>query len=317
MPILTLIPHFSERPWGGSALTAYGAPSGVPIGEAWVVAAHPNGVSVVESATGIGQETIGLGLDQVWENHRHVFGDLPGERFPLLTKIIDANDWLSLQLHPNDAQAPAGDLGKAECWYVIGAEPGAQLVHGITESDLEAAKIRILQSDFDGFFVYHDVHVGDFFDVPTGLVHGIGPGIQILETQQNSDTTYRLYDWDRPGLDGQLRPLHLQESADCVRTDVPHGTTTPTVSTQDGFERRHYVTNAHFGVDVWHVSGETTVERPHPQLIIVSVVSGSITIDDGDGPVSLVVGQSAVIGAHPEPLHLDGAGEVVVSWPVQ
>ena len=317
MPILTLAPHLSERPWGGSYLRSFGeAADDTPIGEAWVIAAHANGVSTVTAGTGVGADVVGLGLDVVWAEHRDIFGGLDGDRFPLLTKIIDAQDWLSLQLHPSDEEAPVGDLGKAESWYVIGAEPGAQLVHGITETDLATAKERILNSDFEDFFVYHDVKIGDFFDVPTGLVHGIGPGIRILETQQNSDTTYRLYDWDRPGLDGKLRPLHLQASADCVRTDAHQGVTEPTVTQDGGVARRFYVINDYFTVEVWEVNGTTTeIARPHNHLILVSVIAGSLTINDGDGDVTLTANQSAVIGAGAAPLTVTGAAEAVISWP--
>lgn len=317
MPILTLAPHLSERPWGGSYLQSFGdLVNDAPIGEAWVIAAHANGVSRVTGGTGAGEGLVGLGLDTIWADHREVFGGLEGDRFPLLTKIIDAQDWLSLQLHPSDDEAPAGDLGKAECWYVIGAEPGAQLVHGITETDLAKAKERILTSDFEDFFVYHDVKVGDFFDVPTGLVHGIGPGIRILETQQNSDTTYRLYDWDRPGLDGNLRPLHLEESASCVRTDAHQGATKPKVTQDGGVERCLYVTNDYFSVEIWNVNSDTTeLTRPHNQLILVSVVDGALTINDGDGDIKLGRDESAVIGAGSAPLTVTGAAQVVISWP--
>lgn len=317
MPILTLTPHLSERPWGGSYLRSFGDVAGdTPIGEAWIIAAHANGVSTVTAGTGIGEELVGLGLDTVWAEHRGFFGQLDGDHFPLLTKIIDAQDWLSLQLHPSDEEAPVGGLGKAECWYVIGAEPGAQLVHGITETDLAKAKKRILNSDFEDFFVYHDVKVGDFFDVPTGLVHGIGPGIRILETQQNSDTTYRLYDWDRPGLDGKLRPLHLQESADYVRTDAHQGVTEPTVTQDGGVERRFYVRNDYFAVELWDVNGDTTeIARPHDQLILVSVIDGSLTVNDGDGDVELGPNESAVIGVGTAPLTVTGSAEAVISWP--
>lgn len=318
MPVLLMTPHLSPRPWGGRELESFGytLPEDTPIGEAWAIAAHPNGVSTVCRATGRAGDLVGLGLDELWENHRDLFGDFPGERFPLLTKIIDAQDWLSLQLHPSDEEAPEGDLGKAECWYVIGSKEGAQLVHGIKETNLARAKERIEAGTFEDFFVYHDAKVGDFFDVPTGLVHGIGPGIMILETQQNSDTTYRLYDWDRPGLDGQLRPLHLAESAACVRTDLPDGVTTPTTTSWADLDRHFYVTNDYFSVEVWDVhTDEVTVDRPHPQMVLISVVDGEVTIDDGDGPLGLVKGDHVVVGAHAAPLSLFGHGQLVVSWP--
>ena len=136
----------------------------------------------------------------------------------MLTKILDANDWLSVQVHPDDAYGMEheGELGKTECWYIIDAEEGAEIIYGHKAQTKEELATLIEAGDWDGLLSKTPVKKGDFFFVPSGTMHAIGPGILILETQQSSDTTYRVYDFDRRDDQGNQRELHIQQSGRCT-----------------------------------------------------------------------------------------------------
>ena len=188
-------PVFKERIWGGEQLKSFGyeLPS-TQTGECWAFAAHSNGQSIVKNG-----EYKGLSLGELWEDQRQLFGNIAGDRFPLLTKILDAAQDLSVQVHPDDEYGlkHEGDLGKTECWYIIDCEEGAQIIYGHTAQTREDLATMIHEGKWDELLTKVPVKPGDFFFVPSGTVHAIGAGIVILETQQNSDTTYRVYDYDR------------------------------------------------------------------------------------------------------------------------
>lgn len=135
-----------------------------------------------------------------------IWFDPPPEVSNLLVKYIFTSAALSVQVHPDDAQAPAGYRGKDECWYILDAEPGAQIAVGLNRGmSVEELRAAALDGSIERDLAYFDVQAGDFFSIPAGTIHAIGPGISLLEVQQNSDITYRLYDYGRP------RELHLEE----------------------------------------------------------------------------------------------------------
>lgn len=215
-----LEPVFHEKIWGGRKLETefgYHLPPG-KIGELWAISAHPNGPDVIANGPLKGKT-----LDVVWREDQDYFGHQTGKVFPLLTKILDANDSLSVQVHPDDAYAAAherpGELGKTECWYVIDAEPGSYLIYGHHAKTREELAEMIHNGDWDHLLRKVPVKTGDFVYVPSGTIHALNKGIMVLETQQSSDTTYRLYDYDRTDANGHKRELHLQQSIDT--TTVP------------------------------------------------------------------------------------------------
>jgi len=209
---LTFDPVFKDYVWGGRNLAeklGRVIPDGV-VAESWEVAAHPNGSSVVNQGPLQGK-TLAEVMD-LWGEA--LVGSNSGQalelgKFPLLIKLLDANRWLSVQVHPNDAYGLAheGEFGKTEMWVVLEAEPGAEIVYGfqpgVTRDQYaqEVAEERAADS-------LHRLPVqkGDVIFVPAGAVHALGPGIIVAEIQQNSDTTYRIYDWGRP------RPIHLEQA---------------------------------------------------------------------------------------------------------
>lgn len=218
--ILFLEPVFKQMLWGGSKLNTefgYQIP-GDDTGECWAISAHPNGDCSVREGKYAGKT-----LSQLWKEEKELFGNLELDRFPLLTKIIDAKDDLSIQVHPDDAYAGEhenGSLGKTECWYVLDCPEDAALVVGHNASDREELKDMIEQGRWGELIREIPVKKGDFIQINPGTVHAIKGGLMILETQQNSDITYRVYDYDRL-TDGKPRQLHVKQSIDVITVPAP------------------------------------------------------------------------------------------------
>jgi mannose-6-phosphate isomerase len=215
LPVLTFEPIFKERIWGGRNLeTLYGKrlPPGLPIGESWEISDRPGDESVVAAGPWKGKT-----LHQILqERPEELLGPLPEtpKRFPLLIKIIDAREKLSLQVHPPALQAAQlGGEPKTEMWYVVRAGPAAELYaglkRGVTRAEFEK---QLALGSVAACFHRIPVKPGDALFLPSGRVHAIGAETMIFEVQQNSDTTYRVFDWNRAGASGRPRRLHLAES---------------------------------------------------------------------------------------------------------
>lgn len=214
-PILFLNPVFKQMIWGGDRLGRdwpYEIP-GSDTGECWAVSAHPNGDCTVKEGVYEGMTLSGL-----WETHPELFGNTGLDRFPLLVKIIDAKTDLSIQVHPNDEYAKAhenGSLGKTECWYVLDCEEDSSLVIGHNAKTKEELADMIHSGRWDELIREIPVKKGDFIQIDPGTVHAIKGGLMILETQQNSDITYRVYDYGRL-TNGKPRQLHVDQSIDVI-----------------------------------------------------------------------------------------------------
>lgn len=208
-----------ERVWGGRRLELLyqkKLPTGARIGESWEIVDREEAQSVVHDGPYRGHT-----LHELWQEHRaEIFGEgLPDSpRFPLLVKILDAQDRLSLQVHPPAAIAAGLDgEPKTEMWYLAQAEPGAELFAGLNAATDRAQFEAALHEGRAADLVQRlAVETGDAIFIPSGRIHAIGAGCLIVEIQQNSDTTYRVFDWNRPGLDGSPRPLHIEQSLQSV-----------------------------------------------------------------------------------------------------
>ncbi len=222
---LQFMPLYQNRVWGGRRLqTLFGRrlPGVVlPCGESWELCDRPEAQSLLSTpVAGC------VSLHDLWSRWRgEVFGAVglahPAARYPLLMKILDACDDLSIQVHPPaEVAAELGGEPKTEMWYVAHAEPGAKLYAGLKTGIGRAAFERGLASGRVAELL-HVLHPqqGDVLFLPSGRVHAIGAGLVVFEIQQNSDTTYRVFDWNRPGLDGQPRALHVRESLRSIRFD--------------------------------------------------------------------------------------------------
>lgn len=188
-----------------------------PLAETWECSTHPNGSSMIGSG-----RFVGLPLSEVLQRHPEFLGTHPKTRggLPVLIKLIDAKEKLSIQVHPNDEFAKAyenGQLGKSEMWYILDAEPGAELIYGLRH-DLDKAVLRrsIAERTIEKYVQKIPVQRDDVFYVEAGTIHAIGAGILLAEVQESSDLTYRLYDYHRIGQDGKERELHIEKALEAA-----------------------------------------------------------------------------------------------------
>jgi mannose-6-phosphate isomerase len=297
---LTFHPLFKERVWGGRTLeTLYRKrlPAGVPIGESWEISDRPGDESVIANGP-----LAGRSLRWLMEHHgREILGDAkPADegRFPMLCKILDARDTLSLQVHP-PARA-SNQLGepKTEMWYVARAEPGASLYaglkSGVTRETFEEELRRGTVADCVHRF---PVRTGDTMFLPSGRVHAIGAGLVIFEIQQNSDTTFRVFDWNRVGLDGRPRDLHVAESLESIDfSDVEPSLAGGDEARSGEFQVRSLVRDALFNADLIHAETADVMALP-PQPRIVALVDGAATVTGGSRSERLQPGQFCIVPA--------------------
>lgn len=218
-------PNLHEVIWGGSRLQPYKGmqPNGRPIGESWEVSAVPSSASVVSNGCWAGKSLI----DVVDAMPKEVLGESVAAEYsgklPLLVKFIDAEKDLSIQVHPNDEMAGRlhGKMGKSEMWYVIDAKPGSFLYAGFKEKITPYEyKKRVDDGSVTEVLAKHEVKPGDVFYLPAGRVHAICGGILLAEVQQSSDVTYRIFDYNRPGMDGKPRELHTELAAEALDFNV-------------------------------------------------------------------------------------------------
>ena len=278
---LTFAPLPQQRVWGGRLLeTRLGRalPDAGPYGESWDVVDREEAQSVV---TGGPHPFVGHTLHGLWTQHREaVFGAAlaghPAPRFPLLMKILDAREDLSLQVHPPEHLAAAlNGEPKTEMWYIAHAEPEAKIYAGLKPGVTREAFTAAL-ADGSVADLVHVLHprTGDCLFIPSGRVHAIGAGLLIYEIQQNSDTTYRVFDWNRPGLDGKPRALHIPESLASIDfDDVAPGFQVPDPDD-------NLVTCPYFEVRLGRPGTTPVIGCAHPgEGLVLAVVEGSLQID--------------------------------------
>ncbi|HIZ52908.1 mannose-6-phosphate isomerase, class I [Enterococcus eurekensis] len=315
MQPLFMKPVFQEKIWGGSRLrTVFGFD--IPndkIGEDWAISAHPNGVSVIENGPYQGRT-----LDQLWKEHQELFGHSTEDVFPLLIKILDAEDDLSVQVHPDDVYGlkNEGELGKTECWYIIDAEPGAEIIYGHHAQTREELAAMIHEGRWDDLLTRVPVKKGDFFYVPSGTIHAIGKGIMILETQQSSDTTYRVYDYDRKDDSGQPRELHIQQSVDV--TTVP--AKTPDLNIQEVRKGDSaivtYLKTDFFNVYEWQVKGSLRFKKAAPYTLATVITGFGKLVVNGE-TYELNMGTSFILPNQIESWEIQGDVTIIASEPGQ
>lgn len=277
--ILKIKPVFKEMIWGGSRLKEiynYDIPSD-KTGECWAISAHKNGDCVIENT-----EFANMKLSTLYQEHRELFGDNKDEVFPLLVKIIDANNDLSVQVHPDDIYAKANEnsLGKTECWYVLGTKDDTKMVMGHHAKNIEELKTCIETNNYDQLLNKFDVHAGDFFYIPSGTIHAICAGSLIYEAQQSSDITYRVYDYNRKDDNGNTRELHVKQSLETIT--VPHNSKkheTKILHSDDAYSLVEMIKSEYFTVNKLDVHSSCVLE--HNQLFsLVSVIEGMGSINE-------------------------------------
>ncbi|GGB43608.1 mannose-6-phosphate isomerase, class I [Lentibacillus populi] len=309
-----LKPVLQERIWGGSKLsTLYGyeIPSD-KTGEAWVISAHDNGPSMITNGPLAGKT-----LADAWKEHGELFNKREDnkEAFPLLVKILDADDDLSVQVHPDDQFAREVEdqpYGKTECWYVLHAEPGAEIVLGHHAKSKEELASRMNNGEWDKLLKHVSVKAGDFIYVPSGTIHAIGKGIVILETQQSSDITYRVYDYDRVGADGHKRELHLERAKEVITVPYQQAVPRQQEETLGDLTVKKLVEEKYFSVYHWMLNGET-VRNQDQDFLQVSVINGSATMKIDGKAYNLVKGNHFILPHGIKEYEIAGKAEFVLS----
>ncbi len=290
-PFLKLVPSYRDYVWGGDRLR----PGHSPTAEAWVVwekdkieSGSLAGKTLGEAASQFGEALLGAKAMK-----------RTGTRFPLLIKLLDCAQWLSLQVHPNDQQAieleGPGQFGKTEAWHILDSQPNSTLIAGLkpnTSADIVAASIR------NGTVIEHvhyaAVSAGDTIFMPAGTLHALGPGLLIYEVQQTSDLTYRVYDWGRPQT--EKRPLHIEKSIQVTRAD----SRAPTLSMpecEDGTQQT-LVQCEYFTLDILCASTKNmALDTKRESFHAITVIEGKAVLRARDESLELDKFQTAVIPA--------------------
>ena len=295
-------PIFKERIWGGRSLEKlYGKklPPTVPIGESWEISDRPDDESVIANGP-----LAGKSLHWLMQQHeRELLGDAKPTkegRFPLLCKILDAREKLSLQVHPPAAKAAElkGEP-KTEMWFITDAEPNADLFvglkRGVTHAQFEK---KVQTGEVAECFHRIPVHANDSMFLPSGRVHAIGAGLVIFEIQQNSDTTYRVFDWNRVGLDGKPRELHVPQSLASIDFNDFEPALVPQGFKPSGqLQTRSLVNDPLFKVEQWKISAGGSVMLPLRWMQIIAVVDGHLRVASGTMELDLSPGSFCLIPA--------------------
>ena len=302
-------PVYKDYVWGGRNLEKLGKllPEGI-VAESWEVSCHKNGVSIVANG-----DYEGTSLpDLVKLLQRDLIGkELPEkdiQKFPLLVKFIDADKNLSVQVHPDDSYARVnenGEYGKNEMWYIVAARPGAKLVYdvrpGTTRNEFAKA---VKDNTVEDCLKSIEVFPGDAINIPSGLVHAIGQGIMLAEVQQNSDTTYRVYDYGRAD-----RPLHIEKALDVINfNSAGRKEKYPGLELDlgNGSSKKCIVANNYFSVEVYDIDGSTTETAAGDKFYIYTCFEGAGSIVWDSGRQEIKTGES--------PFNTGCTREIRIAW---
>lgn len=279
---LKLTPIYKHSLWGGRALAKLGRmlPEG-QIGESWEVSCHPDGVNVIANGKHIGipltdwikaykDKAVGRDVYSQYATH-----------FPILIKLIDASDKLSVQVHPSDEMAKQLEnecYGKNEMWYILAAKPGAKIIYDFKPGFTRSAVNRYIKENrFENWLNYIDIEAGDVVYVPVGTVHSLGAGIVALEIQQNSNITYRIYDYNRVAQSGKQRPLDIEKALKAMN-DQPNAAQGKIRGLRrlvnSNLSVTFLVANDHFAAELYELDGNVE-EITNGEFCIYSIIAGT------------------------------------------
>ncbi len=314
--ILRFTESYFERIWGGGKLRGTlkkPTPSDTVIGEAWLISDHAQCESRVAEGPHSGKTLRAL----IAENASAILGQrarlTPQGRFPLLLKLIDAGDVLSVQVHPDDEDAKRleePDSGKTEMWHVLDAEPGAELICGLTH-DTTAASFRKALSEqrLKECMMRFPAPAGTNVFVPAGTIHAIGAGILLAEIQQNSDLTYRVYDWDRVEASGKPRALHVEKALEVIRFETGHhGPNLPLGYELDGASCSVLAVCHYFAAELITVAGSFTRSLPGDSFHLLLVKHGPLTVQGKNTEYILYAGDAVLVPGSLDRFTLQGTG---------
>lgn len=315
MEIMKLEPVLKDYIWGGARLiNDFGFQTDLPkVAESWMLSCHRDGQNALANTKFAGR-TLGEVIESVGKEKLCGTKSLDFPYFPVLIKLIDAKDNLSIQVHPDNdyAQRVEGEFGKTEIWYVIDAEPGASLVYGfkdeISSEDFEKA---IKENTLMNVLNKVEVNKGDLFFIEAGTVHAIGKGVLIAEIQQNSNSTYRVYDYGRVDDKGNSRELHIQKAIDVSKTNKPTHDIKPQGETQEynGYSKQLLSSCDLFTVYLYNIENRVSLFSDETSFNHVLVIDGEGKING----ISFKKGDSFFVPANYGEYNIDGNTQIIVT----
>lgn len=306
MELIFFEPVFKEMIWGGDNLKKvydYQIPS-ENTGECWAISAHENG-----DCTILNGKYSGMKLSELYSSNRELFGNINYDKFPLLIKILDAKDDLSIQVHPNDEYANLnenGSFGKTECWYILDCKEDASIIIGHNAKTKAEMVDMINEGRWNDFIREIPIKKGDFFQIEPGTLHAIKNGTMILETQQSSDITYRVYDYDRLQ-NGVKRPLHIEKSIDVISVPFVEYENIPF---DENDEIKKLCTSKFYDVYKIDIDGSKEIDIKAP-FLNVSIIDGEGNIDG----VSIKKGMHFIVPNGYGKFELVGNLSLIISLP--
>ena len=311
MYILKLNPVFKDYIWGGTKLRdEYGFQSDLTkLAEGWMLSCHKDGENIIENGDFKGKtltEVINANTNYLGENGQKF------EYFPILIKLIDAKNDLSVQVHPDNeyAMRVEKEYGKTECWYILDCDDDAELIYGFNKSiTSEEFKEKIADNTFLETVNKVKVKKGDLFFIEAGTLHAIGKGILLAEIQQNSNTTYRVYDYGRLGADGKPRELHVEKAIDVTNCTPPTRSTNPEgdLIVGDGYSTQLLTKCELFNIEKVSVDTEYTSVADNKSFVSILVTDGNATVDE----IKIKKGDSLFIPANYGKFTISGKAELI------
>lgn len=310
-------PVYKEIIWGGQNLKTL-LKKDVPFektAESWEVCCHKNGMSIVENG-----EYKGKLIKEVIDLHKlDLLGSksLKFDRFPLLIKYIDANDSLSVQVHPSDEYAlkNEGDYGKTEVWYIVDAKADAKLIFGVKEGTTkEDFKTALDNKNLEECLNYVNVKKGDVIFIPSGTIHAILGGIVIAEIQQNSDTTYRVYDWNRVDKNGIPRELHVEKALDVIDFNMSGKVHTPNLEKANGYSFANITRCKYFNVDEIVVDEIYKDSTNGESFFIFMCIEGNGTLIYDSKEYKITTGKTFMVPAKEKSFEINGQVKLLKTY---
>ena len=301
---------YYEKIWGGRDLESFRSnlPEG-NIGESWDVACHENGTSIVTNG-----RFKGISFDKLIEsNGEEILGKkYAAEKFPLLVKLINSNENLSVQVHPNDeyAKIKENSFGKTEAWYVVEAKEGAELIVGTNGCTKKEFEVSIKNNTVEDCLNRIKVKKGDAFLINSGLVHAIGAGLIIAEIQQNSDITYRVYDYGRP------REIHVEKSLEVIDFSLSPKKLLEHYKEEPGYKFTTLCKNQYFSIDKCIVDTTYSNSTNGDNFVILTIVDGSGKVTGNHYTETIEKGDSILLPASLGDYTIEGKVEVLITNPL-
>ncbi|OOM77307.1 mannose-6-phosphate isomerase ManA [Clostridium puniceum] len=301
---------YYDKIWGGRDLESFrdNLPEG-DIGESWDIACHPNGTGIVANG-----KFKGISFDSLIKQHEHflVGNKVSIQKLPLLVKLINSREKLSVQVHPGDEYAAKyeGDYGKTEAWYVVDAKPDSTLIVGTKHCTKEQFEAAIKSGEVEKYLNKIEVKKGDCFLINSGLIHAICEGVIIAEIQQNSDVTYRVYDYGRP------REIHVEKALDVTNFDLQCQNLKGEEVEFDGYKKSLLCKNEYFGIEKLIIENSLTDRSSEEKFDILTCVDGEGIIEGKGYSEKIKMGDSYLVPATLGEYKIQGKLTLLKSYPV-